>query len=571
MPPTERSLPQSETDPGELARLAAENAELRRNNRDAFDYIRAKTNQLLNTMGTRSLPPEELADWSLLELDPIGIVAQSFQHVLENLRETNERLQLAHQEVQAVFEAVGAAVLVLDPQMRIIAYNDRVRTLLLNAGGDMTGVLCQNVVCRSKPAMQDCVHSKVLASGRPEASADFYTNGRFFDVIGQPILDPQGRVTRIVLAYNDVTEHKRSQSDLLVALDEVRRAKEQIDTLLRTMSDGLVATDGKRRIVLMNQAAEELLGLCLHKSLGLPLLDVISHAGLRTHLEAVARGEAHLLTDMEFDIDGQKRVFQARTTAFSSTASSDQGRITLLHDVTRARDIERVKDEFLSTAAHQLRTPLSSVIGYSDLLIQADDDIGDDARLEYLRLIHAKAEQLSEIVSNLLDISRIEAGEGVTLTCRAHSATLICQEAIAGFLHSPSGHRIELAVRGEDVPILVDHFAIQQVLENLLSNAMKYSPPGSPVVVALWADDGMCHVSVCDRGIGMTEEQAAQAFDKFYRADASNTAIAGTGLGLTIVRHLVEAHGGRVAIDSQVGEGTAVHCTFPLAGQMLNN
>jgi signal transduction histidine kinase len=81
----------------------------------------------------------------------------------------------------------------------------------------------------------------------------------------------------------------------------------------------------------------------------------------------------------------------------------------------------------------------------------------------------------------------------------------------------------------------------------------------------------MCHVSVCDRGIGMTEEQAAQAFDKFYRADASNTAIAGTGLGLTIVRHLVEAHGGRVAIDSQVGEGTAVHCTFPLARQLESN
>ncbi|ALC15127.1 sensor histidine kinase, PAS domain-containing [Desulfuromonas soudanensis] len=568
MQPTKRSLPPKETESGELARLAAENAELRRNNRDAFDYIRAKTNQLLNTMGTRSLPPEELADWSLLEFDPIGIVAQSFQHVLENIRETNERLQLAHQEVQAVFEAVGAAVLVLDPQMRIIAYNDRVRTLLLNAEGDMTGVLCQEVVCRSKAGMQDCVHSKVLASGRPEASADFYTNGRFFDVIGQPILDPQGRVTRVVLAYNDVTEHKRSQSDLLVALDAVRRAKEQIDTLLRTMSDGLVATDGKRRIVLMNQAAEELLGLCLHESLGRPLLDVIRHAGLRAHLEAVARGEAQVLTDMEFVIDGQKKVFQARTTAFSSTVASDQGRITLLHDVTRARDIERVKDEFLSTAAHQLRTPLTSVIGYSDLLIEADDDIGDDARLEYLRQIHAKAEQLSEIVSNLLDISRIEAGEGVTLTCQAHSAALLCRDAIAGFRYSLSGHRIDLTVEDDDMSIRVDHFAVLQVLENLLSNAMKYSPPGSPVVVSLRGDNGMCHISVCDQGIGMTEEQAAQAFDKFYRADASNTAIAGTGLGLTIVRHLVEAHGGRVSIDSRVGEGTAVHCTFPLAGRV---
>jgi PAS domain S-box-containing protein len=549
----------------ELARLTAENAELRLINRDAFNYIRNKTNQLLNTMGTKSLRPEELEDWSLLELDPIGIVTQSFQRVLENLRETNERLQLAHQEVKAVFEAVGSAVLVLDPKMQIISYNERVRELLLNDGGSVTGAMCQNVLCRSEEAVQNCVHRKVMASGRPESAANFEANGRFFDVIGQPIHDSLGRVTHVVLAYNDVTEHNRIQTDLKSALKEVSRAKMQIDTLLRSMSDGLVATDNKRRIVLMNQAAEELLGICLRDSLGVPLLDVISHPELRAHLEAVAQGETHVLRDLEFVMaDGNVRIYHARTSALSGATVADQGRITLLHDVTREREVERVKDEFLSTAAHQLRTPLASVIGYSDLLIQADD-IGVDARLEYLSLIHSKAEQLSEIVSNLLDISRIEAGEGVALTCQSYSAAEICEEAISGFMHGPSGHQFELDLNPTDIRVFVDHFAVMQVLENLLSNAMKYSPRGGRIVVSTRMLNGVCDISVRDDGIGMTDEQAAQAFEKFYRADASNTAIAGTGLGLTIVRHLVEAHGGRVAIDSQVGKGTTIHCTFPLA------
>jgi len=436
--------------------------------------------------------------------------------------------------------------------------------VLLNADDDVTGIVCQNVVCRSGEALQNCAHRKVLTSGRPELAPNFAVNGRVFDVIGQPILDASGQVTHVVLAYNDVTEHKRNQADLLTALDEVRRAKVQIDTLLRSMSDGLVATDGKRRIVLMNQAAEELLGICLHESLGVPLLDVVQSPGLRAHLEAVAKGETHLLSDIEFvTADGHPRIIQARTSTLADASAADQGRITLLHDVTRAREIERIKDEFLSTAAHQLRTPLASVIGYSDLLIQSDD-IGVDTRIEYLTLIQSKAEQLSEIVSNLLDISRIEAGEGVTLTCESQSAAAICAEVVAGFLHGPTGHQFEVDNSATDVRILVDHFAVSQVLENLISNAIKYSPRGGHIFVSAREAEGMGVLRVRDEGIGMTEQQAAQAFDKFYRADASNTAIAGTGLGLTIVRHLVEAHGGQVSIASQPGHGTTVQCTFPL-------
>jgi len=552
----------------ELARLRAENDELRRVQRDMFGYIRDKTNHLLNVIGTRSLRPEELEDWSLLDLDPIGIVTESFQQVLENLRETNARLQLAHQEVQAVFEAAGAAVLVLDPQLRIVAYNKRVRDLLLKSDGDVTGVICQDVICRTKESLRNCAHRKVLASGRPEATVGFEANGRVFDVIGQPIKDALGRVTHVVLAYSDVTEHLRNQSELSAALDEIRRGKQQIDTLLRSMSDGLVATDSQGQIVLMNRTAEQLLGIDLEESRGLSQFEVIQHPGLREHLESVAHGDSDMISDIDFvDADGITQIFQARTSAQTCAGSSEKGHITLMHNVTRTREVERIKDEFLSTAAHQLRTPLASVIGYADLLM-ASDNIGRDTRHEYLSLIHSKAEQLSEIVSNLLDISRIEAGEGVTLSRRPHAVSGLCAEAIDTVSPGHDAHQFVMPTSTAELQVMADRFAVLQVLENLLSNAVKYSPQGGRIALsAQTVDGGMCDIAVSDEGIGMTAEQAGHAFDKFYRADASNTAIAGTGLGLTIVRHLVDAHGGRVWIDSRPGAGTTVHCTFPLAGQ----
>lgn len=549
----------------QIERLQADNAELRRVNCDVFDYIRAKTNQMLNVIGTRSLPDEELQDWSLLELDPIDIVTQSFRQILDNLRETHERLQLAHQEVQAVFDSVGAAVLVLDPEMHIVAYNKRVRELLLNSDDDVTGVVCQEVVCRSKEALKNCAHRKVIATGQPEASSNFRANGRVFDVIGQPIKDALGRVTHVVLAYSDVTEHLHNQTELEDALENVRRAKLQVDTLLRSMSDGLVATDSEKRIVLMNQTAEELLGVCLGDSNGVPLAEVVRHPGVLEHLESIAGGNTDAVSDVEFvNVEGVRRIYQARTSLQTTDAPTECGRITLLHDVTRTREIERVKDEFLSTAAHQLRTPLASVIGYADLLIQAEN-LPEQDRREYLELIQAKAEQLSEIVGNLLDISRIEAGEEVTLSPQPQSANEICREAVAGVLPDSERYTLQVETADPDILVTVDRFSVVQVLENLLSNAIKYSPQGGVIRVAARLSGEICDFSVSDQGIGMTGDEAAHAFEKFYRADASNTAIAGTGLGLTIVRHLVEAHAGRVWIESRPGGGTTVHCCFPLA------
>ena len=182
-----------------------------------------------------------------------------------------------------------------------------------------------------------------------------------------------------------------------------------------------------------------------------------------------------------------------------------------------------------------------------------------------IALIYGKAEHLSEIVTNLLDISRIESGSGLAIVQESVRVDDLIEEALESIHRDSSKHNFEVDTQQADLPLYVDRFAMLQVLENLISNAVKYSPDGGAIQFdgAVVAD---CYqLSVVDQGLGMTTEQTALAFNKFYRADASNTAIPGTGLGLTIVRYLVEAHGGTVKIESQPGSGTTIHLLLPLA------
>jgi signal transduction histidine kinase len=216
----------------------------------------------------------------------------------------------------------------------------------------------------------------------------------------------------------------------------------------------------------------------------------------------------------------------------------------------------------VSTAAHELRTPLATIMGYADLLINSPELVKDKSR-DYLELILGRAEHLSHIVSDLLDISRIEAGEGLKLVFEPCRMEEFCHEVAWSHEELRERHPIELDLPGEGVMIEGDRFALTQILENLVSNAIKYSPQGSTIRIALRnAADG-CEVTVSDRGIGMSPEQVEQIFKKFYRANSSNAAVPGTGLGMTIVKYLVDAHHGRISIASQLGAGTAVTVFFP--------
>jgi two-component system phosphate regulon sensor histidine kinase PhoR len=549
----------------ELARLREENARLRAANAAAFHYIRASTDALLDVLGTKTLKPDELDDQRLLAFDPIGIVAETFRHVLETLRTTNAKLRVAHGEIQAIFDTVGAALLVLDPERRVQAWNQQAARLLAGDACNLHGRDCREALCPGVPGEEQCSFRKVMSTGREAVIPGVRLGERTFDVIGRPLFNEAGEISQVVLAYQDISAHRQNELALRRALTDAREAQTKIQGILRAAADGLILTDGRGRIVLINHRAELLFGIGPVKPGELPSFRTIRHAGLLDLLGQAPHHKGELLV-ADFDFPGQageEHVYQARVTIIRGVRGGFRGCITSLHDVTRQRQVERMKSEFVSTAAHELRTPLATILGYADLLLNCPE-LAQGKLDEFLALIQNRAEHLARIVNDLLDISRIEAGEGLKLVFQPCHLDLICREVLLGLEVSATRHPIEFDFPSGGVTLQGDRFALAQVVENLLSNAIKYSPAGGPIRLAAQVVDDRCELVVTDHGIGMSAEQLEHLFEKFYRANTADTAVPGTGLGMTIVKQLVEAHHGQIAVESHPGLGTTVRIRLPL-------
>jgi two-component system phosphate regulon sensor histidine kinase PhoR len=552
----------------EIVILREENERLRQENRKAYNYIRTKVNDLLKVIGTQSLKPDELDDQTLVDFDPIQIVTQTFQHVLENTRETNRKLHFAHQEIQTVFDTVGVSILVLDVDGKIVTHNQTAKNIMFRVHNDVVGEPCADHICSGQASDDRCVFEVVKNEEREVQFQDWSLNGHNFDVIGKPMFDGSGQLSHVVVSYKDVTARRNAEVALMQSLSETQEANAKLHGLLRSAADAILITDAEERIVLMNKRAEELFGLCMTDHRVMNKIDLLPHKELVTFLKDAAKNEQgfvvkdFVFTDTE---TGQEHLCQARLSIIDSPQVAYNGCITFLHDVTEEREIERMKSEFVSTAAHELRTPLATIIGYTDLLMMKED-VEEEERQDFLNMIQNKAERLADIVSDLLDISRIESGEGVALDPKPCDLSLLCKEVIENFQYQSERHSFWLDLESH-VVVQVDRYAVLQILENLVSNAMKYSPEGGEISISTLKQDCHCSVTVADHGIGMTSAQIEKVFDKFYRVDATNTAISGTGLGMTIVKYLVDAHGGKVEIESTPGRGTRVTICFPCSDQ----
>ena len=230
------------------------------------------------------------------------------------------------------------------------------------------------------------------------------------------------------------------------------------------------------------------------------------------------------------------------------------------------RDSDRMKTQFISTAAHELRTPLSSVLGYAELLLHPETIGGIDAnqQREFLDEIYGKAEALCKIVDDLLDVSRVESGVSIPLEKKQYDLGEIIRKEVGHFRVHTSKRQFELTLsENQGALIWVDRNKLVQILENLISNAVKFSPAGGLIRINGTVTDRGYRLVVADEGIGMTPEQVELMFDKFYRADHTNTAIDGLGLGMHIIHHIIKAHEGDIRVASNLGKGTVVTVDLP--------
>jgi PAS domain S-box-containing protein len=337
--------------------------------------------------------------------------------------------------------------------------------------------------------------------------------------------------------------------------------RSRIDCILNSVHDVLIVTDTQNHILLLSRAAEQLFGAQLKTVRARPLSRLIRDRDICATIEA-ALGKRSGGVVFHFNWPGAKpgqpRVMQGRTALVQTGGGHSVGTLLTIHDVTGEREVERLKSELLSTAAHELNTPLAAIIGYSELLLAGPEEDLREQR-ESVSYIHQKAWALSRIIDDLLDVSRIEAGKGIPVSPQTEDVCEIVHQVIYHVQHMTNRHHFDAHLPAGPVLLPVDRLKIEQVLENIFSNAIKFSPDGGTITIRGRMEPEGFHLDITDQGIGMAPEQRAHVFDKFYRADSSSTAVSGTGLGMTIVRAIVDAHGGKVWIESTPERGTTVH------------
>jgi len=399
-----------------------------------------------------------------------------------------------------------------------------------------------------------------------------YADGTLHDVIfyKSVFCGLSGQPAGLIGVFLDITERKHAEEDQRKALALAHAANEQVDNILRSVAGGLVVTNRRNRVTHINQVAMDILGVTAGDVVGKSYARLFRNPDLRRQAgsflsirDATSRKLDFLLTRGE---ETGPRIIQAATTPLRDREGRLTGLVTLLHDVTRERELDRLKNEFISTAAHEMRTPMSVIIGYAELLLDRElaGNFPKEQQQEFLQEINSKAEALSRLVDDLFDISRIEAGLPLALHREPCDLNGVIGEVARRFVSRAPRHEFVLDLSTPQ-PAHVDCNKIGQVFDNLISNAVKYSPKGGRIEIRSERKGNLMSFSVADSGIGMSPAQLARVFDKFYRADSSDTAVGGLGLGMHIVKVIVETHGGNIWVESRVGKGTTVSFELPLS------
>lgn len=367
---------------------------------------------------------------------------------------------------------------------------------------------------------------------------------------------------------DQIAEKAHAQIALSDVLEEIEADREKLDGILSSVPDGVVVMDANLNVMHMNAAAEMILGCSLEASKGQSVGSLSSEVDFVKKLgQRINNIHGSPSFDFELSTDGAlaPRIYSVRISQRISESLESSGVVMLIRDVTRERDIERMKNAFLGMATHELNTPLTTIIGYTELLTAAEtsENFSEQQQKDYLTLIHDKALSLAGLIDDLLDISRIASGRELAINYDNFCIGALIRNVVAEIDISDETHQLDMKLPDTSAMIYADQVRIGQVVEHLLSNALKYSPEGGLIRVLLTDDGEKYDLHVEDEGIGMNKEQLEHIFDRFYRADSSDTAIQGVGLGMSIVRHVVLAHHGDIQVDSQLGKGTKVLVSLP--------
>ena len=355
----------------------------------------------------------------------------------------------------------------------------------------------------------------------------------------------------------------RMADELQERLVLLERERSQLRTVLEGMVEGVVLTDPTGRILLANDAFRRIFNAQLPVE-GRRPLETARVPALQEAIESALEADEPVTREIALG-GAQDKVIQASLASIRESGET-VGAVAVFHDVTELKRLERVRREFVANVSHELRTPLTAIKGYAETL--RDGGLRDpEAAAGFVRVIHRHAERLRALIEDLLDLAAVEQGEAridlapVALRDVATQAEAVARPAAAG-----KRHTLTLDVPGDLPRVLADRDRLGQVLINLLDNAVKFTPEGGRIEVSARPSSGRVVVSVKDNGVGIPPEDIGRIFERFYRVGRSrDRREGGTGLGLAIAKHLTQAMGGTIEVESRPGSGTTFRVSLPAA------
>src|SRR6266853_129408 len=528
---------------------------------------------------------------TLLSISLLVLCFGLLQRELSERKKAQEALSKSEKWFSTTLSSIGDAVIATDMNGAVTFMNSVAQSLTGWSQAEATGKsmdLVFDIVNKETRRPVENPVKKVFREGKIVGLADhtllLSKDGKEFDIedSAAPILTNAGEGFGVVLVFRDITEKKWAE-------EETKRQKELLQLILGSIADGVVVAESNGKVLLFNAAAEQVLGVgatdatpdqwsdrygsylpdavTLYPPNELPLVRAMRGEGVDA-VEVFIRNakvpDGRLLSITGRPLKDENGTLRGGVVVFHDITLQKRAKEALVRAKEEAERASNFKDQFLSTMSHELRTPLNAVLGFSDLL--ADERYGtlNDRQQRYVGHINTGGKHLLKLISDILDLSKIEAGRMELALEDVTVASAFAEVTSALYPLAEKKSQALLQQVEPNLHVRADAMRFKQVLMNLAGNAIKFTPEGGRIELAASQVDDQVRVEVRDNGPGIPPEQQQSIFEAFFRLTETGSATEGTGLGLAITARLVELHGGKLGIESQPGEGACFYFSLPL-------
>ena len=348
------------------------------------------------------------------------------------------------------------------------------------------------------------------------------------------------------------------RAELKDKLNEVSSRKNQIETILLHMTDGIIAFNIKGEIILINPAAKKFLSISPEDN---TFDDIFGKFKLDINTEKVIYLDSWTSTEQRIQVDDQ--YVKVLFAPFKNEEERPDGVIAVIQDITEHVKLDNMQKELVADVSHELKTPITSIMGYADTLLEGGYD--EKTQTKFLNVIASESRRMARLVTDLLTLSRYDSNKKKTRkeTFDLGELVKMCQEKLAIEIKK-KGHKVNSFVTADVPPVYADKDDIERVVLNILTNSIKYTPDNGEIKIYVGFVYNDAYIKIFDNGIGIPEDDLSRIFERFYRVDKARTReMGGTGLGLSIAKEILDKNGGSIDIKSKVGEGTEVVIRIP--------